>query len=589
MILPAPAPASTPSAASLYTTSLATGLVPSEQGGAVGALPTSAPTGALESDDIALNAPVAPSFAEELLALEAPKPAPRGPWSGADPAPPPLYVEKRPDERAVPTQPPSLSGGSAAISPLPSEPPTLVKPGKRLPPDGAIMPPETTDAVTVEKVPRIPSTPAKLPDPPARVSETTPLMGSKVQIIEAGDDTEVARTPSLGTSSKGEELPTNSPAMEPPAAIKPKEVSLPEESRAERPAIAPQLVDRPTQELNERRSARGEPTVPSPLNEKPLAPVALAREPEPGPAHPIARAIAKSANAPIPAQSVALQTDGPLLRKPVTSGAKASASDRALGEAISVTAGARFPPLPSVAQGTFDSPPIGSTEAADAKPASPQPFGSAPAASPAPSPIQATPGAPVSIAAAPAPAPHTIANPVPLLTPASQPSVAIEQFVERIADARDAGHVTRPEFTLRHGEFGTIGLRVDATASANVGDWRATLVARDPAFVPAVQAALAERAVAPTGESGLGQNGSSSSRGQEQNPQGSLHSNSGFGSGSAASNGGQDPRYGSSLGAGLGSPKPYLDEEAVSGSNTAAADTSDTYGPGKARDGALFA
>ena len=215
--------------------------------------------------------------------------------------------------------------------------------------------------------------------------------------------------------------------------------------------------------------------------------------------------------------------------------------------------------------------------------------------------------------AAPAPAPIPVANPAtvpptPAISPASPAITApvtaeaagpsLEQFVERIADAREAGRSVRPELTLRHGEFGSVGVRLDASASANIGDWRATLIARDPGFVPAVQVALAERSVAAASESGLTHGGSSSPRGGEggspnsgSNPSGSQSSSSGFWSGSQGSGAGQERGYGSSTGADQGSAKPYSGEEGSSGSNPAAADSGEPplHGPEGGQGGAVFA
>jgi hypothetical protein len=73
--------------------------------------------------------------------------------------------------------------------------------------------------------------------------------------------------------------------------------------------------------------------------------------------------------------------------------------------------------------------------------------------------------------------------------------------------------------TLQHGEFGFVALRLE---QAGAQDWRAVLASRDPGFVPAIHAALAERAVAAAsasadsgqflGQPGGGQNGPSDQR-----------------------------------------------------------------------------
>lgn len=132
--------------------------------------------------------------------------------------------------------------------------------------------------------------------------------------------------------------------------------------------------------------------------------------------------------------------------------------------------------------------------------------------------------APLPGAAAPASAPA----PFPAMVPeagaaqgaglAAQPS-GMEAAIEQLAGLRDAARAARPEMTLRHGEFGAVSLRVEASAAVP-GEWRAVVASRDPGFVPAVQAALAERAIAAAGEAaslgGLssGANGSGSGPGQ---------------------------------------------------------------------------
>jgi hypothetical protein len=82
--------------------------------------------------------------------------------------------------------------------------------------------------------------------------------------------------------------------------------------------------------------------------------------------------------------------------------------------------------------------------------------------------------------------------------------------------------------TLRHAEFGFVSLRLEAMGTDNA---RAVLASRDPGFVPAIQAALADRSVAASGEStatNTGQNGQS------------------------------DQRYGASPNSGQGSSQPYF-------------------------------
>lgn len=82
------------------------------------------------------------------------------------------------------------------------------------------------------------------------------------------------------------------------------------------------------------------------------------------------------------------------------------------------------------------------------------------------------------------PAPATAAA-----APVAAPGVQIEQLVEVLAQAREAGRGARGELAVRHAEFGTVAIRLEQAE----GETRATLAGRDPGFAPAVVAALAER------------------------------------------------------------------------------------------------
>ena len=189
-----------------------------------------------------------------------------------------------------------------------------------------------------------------------------------------------------------------------------------------------------------------------------------------------------------------------------------------------------------------------------------------------------------------APAPtHAPVQPAPAATP------SLEQTIDHVADLREAGRAIRPEMTIRHGEFGTVAMRIDAAAAP--ADWRATLFARDPGFVPAVQAALAERAIAASSESSLAQNqsqqrGSDSGSHNSPNSQGgSQSSQQNSQSGFAGTFSGGDPRYGSSTGSSQGIAQPYLGEEGDGSSNRTAADQDDEPDAlsHDAQGGALFA
>lgn len=129
-----------------------------------------------------------------------------------------------------------------------------------------------------------------------------------------------------------------------------------------------------------------------------------------------------------------------------------------------------------------------------------------PAADSAPPPAQPAPTLAVPPPAPATPAPDRIEAP---RAPAPQQEAAIAQ----VGDLREALRSARPEMTVRHGEFGAVNLRLEQSAP---DQWRAVLASRDPGFVPAIQAALAERAVTAAGASAdsgqfMGQNGSGQS------------------------------------------------------------------------------
>jgi len=236
------------------------------------------------------------------------------------------------------------------------------------------------------------------------------------------------------------------------------------------------------------------------------------------------------------------------------------------------------------------------TELNDDKSASPKSLTASLASSPNPS--SSAPSGPTTspAVAAPAstPAPVSLNAPAVASSASATPHALVERYVEQFADAREAGRAIRPELTLRHSEFGPVGLRIDAGSSSSVNEWRAILVARDPGFAPAVQAALAER-ISAASESGLSHNGAFSQRGNDHGSQPSGSNPSGHsGSQSPTANAGQDQRYGSSTGEGQGSAKPYSGEETLGGSNSAAADnldtdTSDAADGASGTPGALFA
>lgn len=171
--------------------------------------------------------------------------------------------------------------------------------------------------------------------------------------------------------------------------------------------------------------------------------------------------------------------------------------------------------------------------------------------------LPTAPGAPPL--AANAPSPGAPAGPA-MSDPAANAKLApqIEAAIDHIVQARESGRSARSDMVLRHGEFGAVTMRIEANGS----DLRATLAARDPAFVPAIQAALAERGVAAS----IDNPASALSRGSEQGQSGQSSNNAGGGNAGA----GGDQRYGSSPGSGQGSPQPYREQQPTSGAEPSA-------------------
>ncbi|MEM8723978.1 MAG: hypothetical protein AAGE86_00505 [Pseudomonadota bacterium] len=124
----------------------------------------------------------------------------------------------------------------------------------------------------------------------------------------------------------------------------------------------------------------------------------------------------------------------------------------------------------------------------------------------------------------------------------------IEQAIDALTDAREAGRTARPEVLVRHSEFGLVSMRLDAAG----GDLRATLASRDPGFVPAIHAALSERAVAASSETTSSHN---QQRGQEPS-QSSANSQTFSGN-----SGGFGQNYGSSPGSSQGSSQPRMAQQ----------------------------
>ena len=127
----------------------------------------------------------------------------------------------------------------------------------------------------------------------------------------------------------------------------------------------------------------------------------------------------------------------------------------------------------------------------------------------------------------------------PLRAPAPQQETSIAQ----VETLREAARMARPELTLRHAEFGAVSLRLEATGTEG---WRAVLASRDPGFVPAIQAALADRAVAAAASAST-DSGAFSGQNAGQHP---------------GQNGTSDHRYAASPNGGQAGSQPYLGHSA---------------------------
>lgn len=221
------------------------------------------------------------------------------------------------------------------------------------------------------------------------------------------------------------------------------------------------------------------------------------------------------------------------------SGAAPDAGSEAEGDLVRDTASAVDAPAGS-----------GRTAASLAPGAGAVPPAASPAASPA-APVQLPGVAAPALALAPSPA--MVSEAGAAQGAGGAPLVSgLENALEHVAGLRDAARSARPELVLRHGEFGAVSLKIEASTP---GEWRAMLASRDPGFVPAVHAALAERAVAAASEAG------GAGSGWQQGGHNGGRSTDGPGAGPHTG----QPSYGSSPGSGQGSSQPYSAQNRAEG------------------------
>lgn len=129
----------------------------------------------------------------------------------------------------------------------------------------------------------------------------------------------------------------------------------------------------------------------------------------------------------------------------------------------------------------------------------------------------------------------------------------LDQAIDQLTQARESARNSRSDLTVRHAEFGAVNMRLEASGS----DVRALLSNRDPGFVPAIHAALADRAIGAVTETSTQMGGQSGSRGSDGN--GANSSTGGQYAGNGAFGANSEARYGSSRG-GTGNPsQPSLE------------------------------
>ncbi|MDZ4139920.1 MAG: hypothetical protein U1D66_13745 [Erythrobacter sp.] len=304
-----------------------------------------------------------------------------------------------------------------------------------------------------------------------------------------------------------------------PTARLPGGTGLPEGGAILPELAAPDITDAGAEPVAQTPDAPALPTLPEAALEGPsdAEADADAEEPEtgqPAPAAPIAETVATPLATPLVAVLVAAAN--PPAPVPVSARAAARAGAQVTA---APPAQAEVQPLPERA--ALPDTPAPATAALLADPAT------APAAAAAPATAPTTQAATAAAAPlAPAPAAIAVADSAEPRAPAPQQ----ESTIAQVGELREALRAARPEMTLRHAEFGFVSLRVDATGSEG---WRAVLASRDPGFVPAIHAALADRAIAATADTAGTHN-------------------------SAGQNGQSDQRYGPSPNGGQGSSQPYL-------------------------------
>jgi hypothetical protein len=367
-----------------------------------------------------------------------------------------------------------------APSPL-AAPPAAAPTGKSLPLPGTALPPMASETLRAPAPvePILPT--AATPLAPAPTPAPAPRGGIRLAQGES-DSAEVSPDLASIPTSADSEADTDSAAPTPSAAATQDTVALPPNLAAAAPLMPQAGPDNAPSALPaaEATAAEATGTAVSAVAIPPAtgaatatalpAPPALAFAPPPAP-----RPLERGGIAPLPAR----------VMLPANSPASSPASPLTTEDSAPTTPAEGLPE--ALSQPAQPAPPTGQS-------AAPQ-----------------QPLAPGLIAAAASAAPQPAPNPT---EPAAPAAPTLEQTIAQADTLREALRAARPEMTLRHAEFGAVSLRLEATGSES---WRAVLAARDPGFVPAIQAALAERAVTAasatdTAGSFLGQNGTSDQR-----------------------------------------------------------------------------
>jgi hypothetical protein len=409
--------------------------------------------------------------------------------------------------------------GPRAADPDPALPPPATAlsgwpTGKNLPEPGALLPPAPPPAPLAEVAPApdptVPPVAAALP-PLTHVAEDAaqlPAVPARAELSDIADGDEMTVQHGADQVAGRAKSALRHPAQDDPAHALPDEAA-PARHPAQPEEIAPGQTSEPA--LTAVLSDIG---VPPPDPALLPQPVALALPPVRAPAleGPAVTATRHTAAAAPAAAQAAAQTEAApnaprrAAPAPVVAPLLAPGALAAAGDAVPTAALAAEPTL------------------ASASGALPQ---SEPAAAPTPA-----PGPAASNLAAALPPSERPGDPRGG-APATPAAAQLESAVAQVSDIREALRSARPAMTLQHAEFGAVSIRLEPAAP---DQWRAVLASRDPGFVPAIQAALAERAVAATSDT------SSNFSGQS----GAHH------------NGTSDQRYGSTPNGGQGSPQPYL-------------------------------